>query len=130
VRWSYARTPVRFRLDGRLELAASPCALLLQVGSDGSQFVIVDALGEELAVCEAALEGVCSERLLARMEREERVVAFTAQGSAAPPGIAGRVVDHARAKRVQVDVAYAAQHAGPMRRASCRSMAIWNCVEV
>jgi len=88
--------------DHRTKVVAAVGALLLQVEPDRGQVFVADRLGKQGAI------GVCTDRLLDGVRAQQRILAEPAQARAARPRKCGRVVRHAGADGVQVDVAAAA----------------------
>lgn len=99
-------------LDHGPEGVASQRALLLQVDADCCEVVIGQDFPEQLSVGVRSL--FCRRRQpdVGGVGCEPRRIAKAAMAGRAGPGIARRVVRHACAHRVEIDVAVAAQDVG------------------
>lgn len=95
--------------DHGLECVVSQSTLLLKIGADGKYVIIGQGFVQERSIRGAALGCREAQGRFGRMRRQQRIVAKSYVGGGAGPGVSRRVVGHASADRIEVDVPVAAQ---------------------
>ena len=108
--WPDAGEALGFGLDHRAEVIPTQGALLLKVGSDGFQVVIGEGFVQQLSVGCGARFRRGGERNVFRMRRENGLLAKAAMAGGARPLIASRIIRHAGAYGVELNIAVAVQH--------------------
>jgi hypothetical protein len=108
VRGADAGEAAGFRFDHGLEVAAAQRALLFQVDTNPLDFVFGKRLVEQSAVRAAALREAWSQSRVGCVGVEQHVF-VPAMPRATRPRKHFRVLDHARADGIEVDVSVAAQ---------------------
>lgn len=96
-------------LDHGLEGVVAQSPLLLKIGTDGKHVVIGQGFVQERAIRRAARGCRETQGRFGRMRRQQRIVAKSYVCGGAGPGVSRRVVGHASADRIEVDVPVAAQ---------------------
>ena len=99
-----------FRFDHGAEVVSTQSTLLLEIGSDGQQVIVGQGLAQKQAVGLAACFGFRAECGMRRMRRQHGIRKAVAVGRANRPWIFGRIIRHARADRIEVDVSLALQY--------------------
>ena len=107
------------RFDHGAEVVSTQGTLLLEMGSDGRQVVVGQGLTQKEAVGVVACFGFGGECGIGRMRRQQGIRTAAAVGRAARPWIFSRIIRHAGADRIEVnvsltvkDIAFSVDHAG------------------
>ncbi len=109
MRGSHACEAPALGFDHGAEVIAAVGTLLLQPGAERGEVFVVEHFGQQLAIGSVACDFRGAQRVLDRVQREERVRPLAAEGSAAGPAERCRIICHLGAYWVEIDVSHASK---------------------